>query len=356
MKTNRVIVLAGLLAIVAAGTYSCVEKDKIKEKIAQEAALFRGSKEPDPIPVKVVEAKAVEAALNLNYVGRVEPSKNSTVLCPYPGTVEVVSALKGRKVAKGQVIARVKSETVQSAWDIAKATLEQAEDGYDRASKVYQSGSVTEVRMVEIRTQLEKARAAEKAAARALQDCDVKAPFSGVVDEVFAHAGEQLGALSPIATILDVASVEIHFSVPENEYAKIPLGAEAVVEIPALEKRVSAQVAAKGVSASALSHAYDFTLKGISDPLDLMPGMVCKVYISSDDAGGISIPASAVMTDMQGRYVWGVAEDDTVYKKYVTAGGFCGNEVIVTEGLEENDRVIVEGSRKVSTGMKVIAE
>lgn len=356
MNTKRAILAVAVLCAAALATFSCVDKEKIKEKIAEEAALLRGSKEPAPVPVKIIEAAFAGSELSTNYVGRVEPSKNTTVLCPYPGTLEVLTAVKGRRVAKGQVIARIKSEAVQSAYDIAKATLEQAEDGYARANKVYESGSVTEVKMVEIRTQLEKARAAAKSAERALEDCDVKAPFGGVVDEVFAHTGEQLAALAPLATILDVGSVEIHFSVPENEYAKIPLGAEAIVEVPALEKTVRAQVAVKGVSASALSHAYDFTLKGISDPLALMPGMVCKVHINSVTNGGLAVPASAVMTDMQGRYIWGVDAQNTVCKKYITVGGFCGKEVIVSEGLEEGDKVIVEGSRKVSTGMKVIAE
>lgn len=342
-----------MLGLAASATSSCVDKERIKEKIEKEAAQLRGVREPAPVPVKVVEAMSAQFGLGLNYVGRVEPSKNSTVLCPYSGTVETVTAMKGRKVAKGQVVARVRSEAVQSAYEMADATLKQAEDGYERASKVYGSGSVTEVKMVEIRTQLEKARAAKKAAESALQDCEVRAPFSGVVNEVFAHAGEHLDALAPIATILDIASVEIHFSVPENEYSRIPLGAEVMVEIPALDKSVSAQVAVKGVSASALSHTYDFTLKGISDTAALMPGMVCKVYVMSDGTPGITVPASAVMVDMQGRYVWTVDGNDTVRKVYVTIGGFAGKEVVVSEGLSEGDRIIVEGSRKVSTGMKV---
>ena len=84
--------------------------------------------------------------------------------------------------------------------------------------------------------------------------------------------------------------------------------------------------------------------------------MVCKVHVESEDGGYLIIPASAVMTDMDGRYIWGVSPEDTVCKTYITVGGYAGDGIIVKEGLAEGDRIIVEGSRKVSTGMKVKAE
>ena len=42
-----------------------------------------------------------------------------------------------------------------------------------------------------------------------------------------------------------------------------------------------------------------------------------------------------------------------VEKHRVTVDGFSGHDVVVTEGLMEGERVIVHGSQKVSTGMKV---
>ena len=46
-------------------------------------------------------------------------------------------------------------------------------------------------------------------------------------------------------------------------------------------------------------------------------------------------------------------EDGTVEKKHIVAGGYSGRGIIVSEGLSENDLIIIEGARKVSTGMKV---
>lgn len=335
---------------------SCGDSAGIKEKLTGQTAMIHKEKTAAPVPVKVITASAGEFISSSNYVGRVEPSKSAVVLSQYPGTLVELNVEKGSKVTKGTVIAKIDSESLRSAYEIAKSSLAQAEDGYERLEKVYGNGSVTEVKMVEIRTKLDQARAAEKAARQALEQCEIKAPFSGVIGELYCHKGEMLTAAAPIVQILDIGSVEIHFSVPEKEYSHISLGDKAEVEIPALERTVAGSVAVKGISASALSHAYDFTLKNIDESNLLIPGMVCKVRVVSASDKLIVIPASAVMTDMEGRYVWGVDFEDKVCKRYVTVNGYADKGVVLSGGIEEGDRIIVEGSRKVSTGMKVKAE
>ena len=81
--------------------------------------------------------------------------------------------------------------------------------------------------------------------------------------------------------------------------------------------------------------------------------MVSRVYMSKNSEASITIPSSSVRTDMNGRYVWTVNEDNKVCKVYVTVDGFSGEGVIVTSGLGQGDRLIVEGISKISTGMKV---
>ncbi|MBQ0025171.1 MAG: efflux RND transporter periplasmic adaptor subunit [Bacteroidales bacterium] len=351
---NRISIIA---VVVAAGLLSsgCSDNMENIKKVDKLNLLERKSRTIEPVPVRVMTVEKSRAVSTTNYVGTVEPSKNVVITNPFPGKVEKLYVKEGARVKEGTVIARISSEALQSAYDIAKATLEQAEDGLRRAEKVYGTGSVTEVKMVEIRTQVEKARAAEKSAEQALEDCNIKAPFSGVVDGIYVHEGQNVTVPSPVVQILSLEGVEIHFKVPENEYAKVHIGCKVEIDVPALDRKVTGNVAVKGIKASPLSHAYDFTIKGISDSRDMAPGMVCKVRALSTGEESIVIPASAVMTDMEGRYIWGVTQEDTVCKTYVTVGGFMEKGVEISEGLVEGDRVIIEGSRKVSTGMKVKA-
>lgn len=131
----------------------------------QLARLKRVRVAPEGVSVKVQTAEESRTVSQKSYVGSLEVSKEAVVNAPHGGVVGKIYVREGQKVAKGQVIAVIDSRTVRSGYEAAMAALSQAEDGYARASKVYESGSVTDVKMVEIRTQLAQARASAEALA-----------------------------------------------------------------------------------------------------------------------------------------------------------------------------------------------
>lgn len=306
----------------------------------------------EAIPVKVMEVRNEEGVGARTYVGTVQPAKSVVITAVYPGTLVYCNVREGDNVEKGDTIAVIESQSVQSSWKMAHATLDQAEDGYRRLAQVHGSGSVADVKMIEIQTQLSKARAAAEAADKALEDCTIKAPFDGVIGEVFAETGVDLSVAQPLVRLLDISSVDIEIPVPENEYSVYSKGDEAYVHVPAAGgEGFRAVLRTKGLTASALSHTYRFVLEPDPGAPGLMPGMVCKVRFD-DSSSGIVIPASVVRIDMDGKYVWTV-RDGKVRKTYVTTGGFSGTGVIVEKGLSSGDLVITEGMQKVSGGMSV---
>lgn len=307
----------------------------------------------EKVTVKVQRASGGETGQTAGFVGTVEASRTVVISSNNSGTVSELPVKEGRSIRKDQLVAKVESQTIRSAYNSAKAQLDQAEDAWERIRKVHDDGSVSEIDYVKVKTQVEQARAAELAARKALWHCTLKAPFDGTVDKVYVSRGVEAGIAEPIARIVDLSSLEVHFPLPENEFSRYSTGSRALVTVPALGKTIEGTLSAKGVVASRLSHSYDCTVSLKGDLSPLMPGMVCKVSIESEGVEAIVVPASAVRTDMQGRYVWTVGVDGTVEKKRIVPGGYSGSGIIVSEGLSEEDLIIVEGSGKVSTGMKV---
>lgn len=308
------------------------------------------------IPVEVTVARVTADIRNAGYVGKVEPSKSVVITGSYPGTLSSINVSQGDYIEKGGTIAVIDSRTVQSSREMAHASLKQAEDGYERLSKVHKTGSVADVQMVEIETQLRKARASVAAADKAYEDCTVKAPFSGVIGEVYPAQGIELGISEPIARLMDISETKIVFPVPEGEIGQISPGDRAIVEVPALEGSgqsvFGGSIISKGIAASMLSHSYDCTIKPDTSVQGLLPGMVCKVYTEKSMRTGIIIPSASVMIDEEGRYVW-VVENGKAYKRHVTIDGFSGQGVVVVSGITEGDRIITRGIQKISTGMSI---
>lgn len=317
---------------------------------------IRKEKKKAAIPVEVTVARMTPDIKNAGYVGKVEPSKSVVITGSYPGTLSSLNVSQGDYIRKGETIAVIDSRTVQSSREMAHASLKQAEDGYERLSRVHKTGSVADVQMVEIETQLRKARASVAAADKAYEDCTVKAPFSGVIGDVYPAQGVELGVSEPIARLMDISETKIVFPVPEGEIGQINPGDRAVVEVPALDGSgqsvFEGSIISKGIAASMLSHNYDCTIKPDTPVKGLLPGMVCKVYTEQSMRTGIIIPSASVMIDEKGRYVW-IAENGKAYKRHVTIDGFSGQGVVVVSGLAEGDMIITRGIQKISTGMDI---
>lgn len=315
------------------------------------------TEERSPVKVGVEKAAIVSSDATRKYSGKVTASRETVVSTPFPAHLQSLQVSQGQSVAKGQTVAKLSSETVESTLSMAEATLRQAQDGYDRLQSVKDNGSVPAIKIVEVETALQKAKAAYNTAKKASADCALKAPFAGTVSSVLVECGEELQIAQPVVKIVDLNSLEITISVPETEISSMTPGMKAAVSVPAVsDRQFSAVLVRKGVDASAVSHSYSCSLRPESEIKGLMPGMIADVrFESRSEDDSIVIPASAVRSDRDGRYVWTVSGDNKVAKQYIETGGFSGTGIIVSGGIEPGDRIITEGMSKVSTGMSVEA-
>ena len=310
--------------------------------------------EKEPINVGVITVAPMSAQYYNVYVGEINASGSAIISSNHAGILETIKVEQGTQVKKGEVLAEVVSKNVLASYEISHATLRQAEDGYKRVMQVHKSGTVADVKMVEIETQLAKAKAAAKSSEESLEECKIKAPFNGTVSEVLIEQGVHVAPGSPVLKLVDLSTIDITIPVPEAEIGNIKIGQKALIDVPALNIiGIPASVRLKGVTASSPSHTYKCTLVPDKKQENLYPGMVCKVRLAEvSESMTIRIPASAVEMDSNGRFVW-VVKDGVVGRSYVTVDGYQEQGVIISSGLEEGDKIIVKGAAKVSTGMKV---
>jgi RND family efflux transporter MFP subunit len=310
--------------------------------------------EKEPVNVGVITVTPMSSQYYNVYVGEINASGSAVISTNHSGILEPINVVQGTHVNRGDILAEVTSKNVLASYEISHATLRQAEDGYERIKKVHESGTVADVKLVEIETQLAKARAAAKSAEESLEECRIKAPFNGTVSEVLVEQGIQVNPGTPILKLVDLSTIEVSIPVPEGEIGRIKIGQKAFIDVPALNiTGIEAHVELKGVTAASPSHTYRCTLVPEKKQANLYPGMVCKVRLSEvSDSLRIRIPASSVEMDSKGRFVW-VVKDGIVGRSYVIVDGYQEQGVVISSGLEPGDQVIVKGASKVSTGMKV---
>lgn len=310
---------------------------------------------PSVIMVEDFEILDVESkVLSKHYVGQAEENYSTTLSFQTGGHVADVMVGEGEAVSKGTLLAVLDKTNSINAYNAAKSTLKQAEDGYRRLKEVYDKGSLAEVKWVEMQTKLEQAKAMEATARKSLEDCELYAPFDGIAGKRTAEKGMNMLPSQPVMDLLDISTVKIRIPVPENEIAGISKGMEAIVCIAALgDTLYRGTVTEKGVTADRLSHSYPVKIEVENKGLEIMPGMVCKVYLKcKDGSDGFCVPAQAIQTDKQGRYVW-INDNGVAKRRRVETGGFNANGIRVKNGLEKGDRVIVSGFLKLSEDSRV---
>ena len=261
----------------------------------------------------------------------------------------------GDRVSKGQLIGTLDDTSARSSHTAAQATLAQAEDAYRRMKELHDKGSLPEIKWVEIQSKLKQARSMETLAKKQLDDCRLTAPFAGIIPSKTGEAGQNVMPGMAVAQLVSATGQQVKIAVPEAEIGNITVGQKASVAIPALKgKRYEATVTERGVTANALSRSYEVKLKVDDADDSLLPGMVAEVTLTENNGQtACIIPLHIVQLDEQNRnFVW-TEKDGKAVKRFITCGDFAGNGVIVTQGLQPGDNLIIKGQHKVCEGTPI---
>lgn len=315
--------------------------------------------EAAPVKVTVMEISGTDFSQSKIFSGTVASANSSTVSFAVAGTVEQLMAEEGQRVAQGQVLGRLKSGDYVNAKNIADATLAEAQDAYQRLKKLHDANALPEIKWVEMEQKLKQAQNAADIADRALSETTLRAPISGVISRKIADRGQNVAPIEPVYEIVSTDALTIDISVPENEIGTFAVGQLARVVVQGLEP-VSGKVSQKSVVADPFTRSYKVKVDIPSAGGKILPGMVGNVTFTpvarADEADmpqAILLPSQAVnLSDDNKTFVW-IVKNGLAERRFVVADELAPQGIIVKEGLQPGDSVIVAGMQKVGTGSKV---
>ena len=291
-------------------------------------------------------------------MGTIEEKTGSTLSFEIAGNITSIRVDEGARVGKGQLLATINPTTVKEAHRATLTTLKQAEDAYRRFLPLHNSGTISDIKWVEIESKLEQAKAAESIARQQLSHTTITAPFAGVIAAKSVDIGTYVLPGQPVLKIANVAQVNAKVSVPEAEISHLHVGDKVKLTVAALGGAVFyGAISEKGIDANPISHTYDVKVGITNLQGRLLPGMVCNAQIEgrATTSSHIILPPQSIELDVDNsRFVWTVV-DGKAHQQPVTIGDFDGDGVIILSGLKAGDKVIINGQQKVSEGMKVDA-
>lgn len=337
MKTIRTLLTVAVLTSLC----SCSEK-----KQAAEEQVVR---------VKVQQLHAEVVNGEQGFSGTIEESSGALLSFMGSGTIQRIYVDAGQTVAKGQLIAELDPTTMKNAYTIAKTSLEQAQDTYDRMKVLHDAGSLPEMQWIQAENQLKAAVAQEAMAKKSLTDTKLYAPFSGFIASKSAEVGQNAAFGLPIVKLVSIGSVKVKIAVPEDDVQRIKKGSSMKIIVPALgNSEFSGYVTERGVSADPRSRTYEVKATIQNPSGQLLPGMICQAFTNyMQGATGVFVPARLVQLDYNNKtFVW-VVNGGRAVKREITITSETAQGAQVGGGLSAGDQLIVKGQQKVSNGMKV---
>lgn len=350
------------------------------------AACGQGQQQGAPPPPAVTVAKPQKQTVvdRDEYVGRFVAVDTVDVRARVSGTLEGVHFKDGQIVKKGDLLFTIDSRPFQNTLDqaranllLAKSNLTYAQTDLARAQQLLRDKAISEQtydQRVQAQRNAEASVTANEAAVRQaeldLEFTEVRAPIAGRIGDRRVSPGNLVasGAAAPLlATIVSTDPIRFEFTFDEASLLRYNrLAKNGTVETSGLSLPVKLRL----IDEPDFIHAgkMDFvdnvidrstgTIRGRavftnSDGL-FIPGMFARIQIpASPPREALMVPDAAIGTDQTRKFVYVVAQGNTVKQNYVTLGPLVGPLRAINEGLSPDAQVVVNGLMRVRPGVKV---
>lgn len=333
---------------------------------------------PDPIrPVRAIQSAGSSGLLERTFPGVASASTEVNLSFRVGGPLIDRPADVGDELNAGDLVARIDPRDYEVRLAAARGQLERAiaardfaQTEFDRIQRIMAQdpGATSEValdaakRELDVRTaDIASLEAAVTAAEDQLRYTRLLAPFDGRVVATYAENFEDVLPKQAIVRVVDKARMEFDISVPESLIGYAPYVETVSIRFDAIPGReFEATVKEIGEEATRSTRTYPVTLV-MDQPEDaqLLPGMAGDARIVSsppDLEAGIAVPASAVFShgSPPASHIW-VCDvgDGSVSRRPVEVGRLETGGILITDGLEPGEWIVIAGVHSLSEGQRV---
>ncbi len=302
----------------------------------------------------------------IHAAGRVVSDRFVDVTSHDPGQLVEVLVKEGDRVEAGRLLARMDDQEARMRVKRMEATLISLEEEVSRANKIrerlrraYEVGAVSRQSLDDAEADWTTASARlsvaqeELAAARlALERTRIKAPFSGVVTEVKAHAGQWIAPPQPILHLVDDQRKVVRLRVDAADSGRLAPGQTVVLSSEAFpDRRWREKVIRIAPSSSANVVEVEVSLGRNAPPLRLGQPVSGEIRIHGRERA-VKLPLEALVEDA-GRPMVLLVRDGRIRYQPVEVGIEDFTHVEIRSGLRPGDRVVLPQGRVLPEGQAV---
>ncbi|MDR7211419.1 efflux RND transporter periplasmic adaptor subunit [Flavobacterium piscis] len=340
---KRIVVLAGLSALLC--LTSCTSKKEEKE----EADKFTVT-----CPVRI------DTSFTKEYVSQIRSVRNIEIRALEKGFLQNIYVDEGQFVKAGQILFRIMPKMYEAELLKAQAEQKTAEIELQNAKTLADKNIVSKNEQAVAQAKLQSAKAEVAMAKLHLSFTEIRAPFDGTIDRIPLKLGSFIDEGELLTSLSDNSQMFAYFNVSEPEYLQYQTNAK---------DRADTKV--NLILADGQSFKYKGNVEVIESEFNnetgniafrarfpnsgklLRNGETGQVQMLVPLKNAIVIPQKATYEIQDKKYVFVVNKKNVLISKEITVTGEMPDLYVVTSGISENDRILLDGVQKVKDDDKI---
>jgi RND family efflux transporter MFP subunit len=291
--------------------------------------------------------------------GDVKSEKIISIYPEFSGIINEIFVKSGESVDKGQVLATIDDGGLKQQLSQLQITFNLAKTTYERQERLWGQKIGSEIQYLESKSMFEAQIKAIEQLTKQLNKTIIKAPFSGIIDNVIVKKGEVVyPGRSNLMLLVNMQEMYVESKVPENYINSITKGKDVVIEAPMLNIALKSKIRLVANYINPLNRTYRIEAEIPKNNYKIKPNLNVKLKVNdytSEDA--ILIMLNHINIDSNNdEYVYKIINKDGknyALKTIIETGKNNGNFIEVLKGLTENDEIVSEGARKITNNSEV---
>ena len=297
----------------------------------------------------------------LELQGSVATKQNLILYPEFSGSLLKILVFEGQNVSKGQLLASIDDGGMSQQIAQMKVQLSLAKTTFERQKRLWEQKIGSEIQFLQAKAAYEGQQNAVNQMQSQLEKTSIRAPFSGVIDDIITEEGTVVGAgISPVFRLVNLEKMYIEAEVPEGYLSNVTSGKMAEVFFPVLNEKLITKVDQVSNFINPGNRTFKININIPNQDRHIKPNLTAKIKINDyTSKEAVLIPQSIISENSLGEQYIFLAQDinpenEAIAKKIIIKTGKTqGDFVEILEGLVSNDVIVNEGARNVKDGQDV---
>ena len=296
----------------------------------------------------------LDTSITKDYVCQIRSIQHIELRALEKGYLQNIYVDEGQFVKKGQLMFQIMPRLYEAELRKAQAEASFIEIEYQNTKSLAESNVVAPNELALAKAKLEKAKAEVALAEVHLSFTQIRAPFDGIMDRFHVRLGSLVDEGELLTEISDNSAMWVYFNVPEAEYldfeSNVKAAGKTVVKLLMANNKLFAhEGVVETIEAEFNNETGNIAFRAtFPNPKRLLRhGETGNVLMTTPLKGALVIPQKSTFEILDKRYVFVIDQENRIRSRAISITAEMPHIYVVQEGLDENDKILLEGLRLV---------